>query len=68
VTPRLHSWLAPLQTLALVASLRLGLRQPKLFSMKSINLLETIHFVKTTNVEIMDTNVKTSISEQEFEV
>jgi hypothetical protein len=36
---------------------------PKLFPIKIINLLETIQFVKTTNVEIMDTNVKTNILE-----
>jgi hypothetical protein len=36
----------------------------ELFSIGTINLLETILYVKTTNVEIMDTNVKTSISQQ----
>jgi len=38
--------------------------EPKLFSIGTINLLETIQFVKTTNVEVMDTDVKTSISKQ----
>jgi hypothetical protein len=42
--------------------------KPKLFSIGTINLPETIQFMKTTDVEIMDTNVKTSISEQGFEV
>jgi hypothetical protein len=37
--------------------------EPKLFSIGTINLLETIQFVKTINVEIMDINVKISISE-----
>jgi len=31
--------------------------KPKLFSMGTINLLEIIQSMKTTNVEIMDTNV-----------
>jgi hypothetical protein len=34
--------------------------KPKLFSIGTISLLETIQFVKTMDVEIMDTNVKTS--------
>jgi hypothetical protein len=34
----------------------------KLFSIKTINLLQTIQFVKTIDVEIMDINVKNSIS------
>jgi len=42
--------------------------KPKLFSIGIINLPETIQFVKTTNVEIMATNVQTSISEQVFRV
>ncbi len=33
--------------------------EPKLFSIRIINLPKTIQFMKTTNVEIMDTNVKT---------
>jgi len=41
---------------------------PELFSIGMINLLETIQSMKTSNVEIMDTNVKTSISQQEFGV
>ncbi len=32
------------------------------FSIGTISLLETIQFMKTTDVGIMDTNVKTSIS------
>jgi len=31
--------------------------KPKLFSIRTINLPEIIQFVKTTNVEIMDTSV-----------
>ncbi len=34
----------------------------ELFSIGIINLLETIQFVKTTDVEIMDIDVKTTIS------
>jgi hypothetical protein len=34
--------------------------EPKLFSIGTISLLETIQFVKTTYVEIMDISVKTS--------
>jgi hypothetical protein len=37
--------------------------KPKLFSIGTINLLEIIQFVKTTDVKIMDTNVKTNILE-----
>ncbi len=37
--------------------------EPKLFSIRTINLLKTIQSMKTTNVGIMDTNVKTNISE-----
>jgi hypothetical protein len=33
--------------------------EPKLFSIRTINLPKTIQFMKTTDVEIMDTNVKT---------
>jgi hypothetical protein len=36
--------------------------EPKLFSIGTINLPETIQSMKTTNVEITDTNVKISIS------
>ncbi len=39
-----------------------------MFSVGTINLLETIQYVKTTNVGIMDTNVNTSISKHGFEV
>jgi hypothetical protein len=42
--------------------------EPKLFSIETISLHETIQYVKTIDVEIMDTNVKTSISKQEFGV
>jgi hypothetical protein len=35
--------------------------KPKLFSIGIISLLETIQFMKTTNVGIMDTNVNTTI-------
>jgi hypothetical protein len=37
--------------------------KPKLYSIGTISLHETIWFVKTTNVEIMDTSDKTSNSE-----
>jgi hypothetical protein len=37
--------------------------KPKLFSIWTISLPETIQFVKTKDVGIMDTNVKTSIPE-----
>ncbi len=40
----------------------------ELFSIGTINLLETIQSMKIIDVEIMDTNVKTTILEQEFEV
>jgi hypothetical protein len=40
----------------------------ELFSIGIINLAETIQSKKTLDVEIMDTNVKTSISQQEFGV
>ncbi len=36
--------------------------KPKLFSIGTINLPETIQFMKTTDVVIMDTNVKINIS------
>jgi hypothetical protein len=36
--------------------------KPKLFSIGIISLLETIQFLKTTYVGIMDINVKTNIS------
>ncbi len=42
--------------------------EPILFSIGTMNLPETIQSMKTTNVGIMDTDVKTSISEQGFEV
>jgi hypothetical protein len=42
--------------------------EPKLISIRIISLLETIQYMKTTNARIMDTNVKTSISKQGFEV
>jgi hypothetical protein len=42
--------------------------KPKLFSIGIINLLETIQFVKTTDVRIMDIDVKTSSLEQGSEV
>jgi hypothetical protein len=42
--------------------------KPKLFSIKTISLLETIQSSKTTYVEIMDIDVKTTILEKEFEV
>jgi hypothetical protein len=37
--------------------------EQELFSIGIINLFETIQFMKTTDVGIMDTYVKTSISE-----
>jgi hypothetical protein len=40
----------------------------ELFSIGTINLLEIIQFMKTTNVGIMDIDVKTSISKQGSEV
>jgi hypothetical protein len=42
--------------------------KPKLFSIRTISLLETIQSVKTIDVEIMDTNVKISILEEGFGV
>jgi hypothetical protein len=42
--------------------------KPKMFSTGTINFLKTIQYVKTTNVEIMDTYVMTNILEQEIEV
>ncbi len=36
--------------------------EPKLFSIGIISLHETIQYVETTDVEIMDTNLKTNIS------
>ncbi len=40
----------------------------ELFSIGTISLFETIQFMKTTNVGIMDTDVKISISKQGSEV
>ncbi len=37
-------------------------KESKLFSIGTISLLETILFMKTTDVGIVDTNVKTNIS------
>jgi hypothetical protein len=42
--------------------------EPKLFSLGTISLHETIQYVKTTNVEIMDTNVKINILKQGYRV
>jgi len=42
--------------------------KPKLFSIGTINLLEKIQCMKTTDVGIMDIDVKTNISEQGSEV
>jgi hypothetical protein len=42
--------------------------KPKLFSIGTISLPEVIQFVKTTYVEIMDTNVKSSNLELKFGV
>jgi hypothetical protein len=42
--------------------------KPELFSIGTINLPKTIKFMKTIDVEIMDTYVKTIISKLEFEV
>ncbi len=36
--------------------------QPNLFSIRTINLLDTIQFMKTTNVEVMDVNMNSSNS------
>jgi len=41
--------------------------EPNLIFIRAISLLETIQSLKTTNVRIVDTNVKTSIK-QGFEV
>jgi hypothetical protein len=41
---------------------------PKLFSIGTIILPKTIQYVKTIDVEIMDINVKSSISEHGFGV
>jgi len=38
--------------------------EPKLFSIRTISLIETIQFMKTTNVGFMNTNVKTNSLEQ----
>ncbi len=40
----------------------------ELFPIGTISLLETIQFMKTTNVGIMDTDVKINISKQGSEV
>jgi hypothetical protein len=40
----------------------------ELFSIGTISLPKIIQYVKTTYVGIMDTNVKTSILEQGFEI
>jgi hypothetical protein len=37
--------------------------EPKLFSMKTISLLDTIQSVKTTNVKLMDISGETNTSE-----
>ncbi len=42
--------------------------EPKLFSLGTISLHDTIQYVKTTNVEIMDTNVKINILKQGYRV
>ncbi len=42
--------------------------EPKLFSIGRINLPKKIQSLKTTYVKIMDIDVKTIISEEEFEV
>jgi hypothetical protein len=42
--------------------------EPKLFSIGIIDLLEIIQYVKTIDVDIIDTDVKTNILELEFEV
>jgi hypothetical protein len=42
--------------------------KPKLFSIGTINLPKTIQFVKTIDVKIMDTSVKTTISELNYGV
>jgi hypothetical protein len=40
--------------------------KPNLFPIGTISLLKTIQYVKTIDVEIMDTNVKASTSEHGF--
>jgi hypothetical protein len=42
--------------------------EPKLFSVGTISLLDTIQFVKTTNVELMDISGETNTSELNFGV
>jgi len=42
--------------------------KPKLFSIGTISLPKTIQFVKTIDVKIMDTSVKTTISELNYGV
>jgi hypothetical protein len=42
--------------------------EPKLFSIRIINLLETIQFMKITDVGIMDIDVNINISKQESKV
>ncbi len=42
--------------------------KPELFSIGTISLPETIQFMKTTYVGIMDINVKMSISKHGYEV
>jgi hypothetical protein len=42
--------------------------KPKLFSIGTISLPETIKFMKTIDVGIMDMNMKISISKQGYEV
>ncbi len=42
--------------------------EPKLFFIGTINLLETIEFMKIKDVEIMDIDVKTNISQHGFGV
>ncbi len=42
--------------------------QLKLFSIRTISLFETIQSMKTTNVEIIDRDVKTIVLEHELEV
>jgi hypothetical protein len=42
--------------------------KPKLFSIETFNLLKIIQSMKIADVEIINTNVKTTILEHEFEV
>jgi len=42
--------------------------KPKLFSIGTISLPETIQFMKTTDVVIIDTNVKINISKHGYDV